>query len=105
MSIAPAVYSLPYPGSSAESDDIKSSGFTTGIAWALHVQTKLSRDKLEDLCSDLVDRTLGPCQKALSDAGIKTLASDNSKEYPQTPGATGKLFTVDPSQPVQARAV
>jgi hypothetical protein len=39
MSIAPAIYSLPYPGSPAQSDDIKGSGFTTGIAWALHVQS------------------------------------------------------------------
>ena len=40
---------------------------------------------------------------ALSDAGIRVIASDNSKDYPQA--TAGRLFTVDPNQPVQARAV
>ncbi|OBQ52630.1 molecular chaperone DnaK [Halodesulfovibrio spirochaetisodalis] len=36
-----------------------------------HLMLKLSRAKLESLVGDLVKRTEGPCQKALSDAGLK----------------------------------
>ncbi|WP_290920116.1 molecular chaperone DnaK [Halodesulfovibrio sp.] len=36
-----------------------------------HLMLKLSRAKLETLVADLVKRTEGPCQKALSDAGLK----------------------------------
>ena len=36
-----------------------------------HMLIKLSRDKLEQLVSDLVQKTLEPCRKALADAGLK----------------------------------
>jgi molecular chaperone DnaK len=36
-----------------------------------HMQIKLSRAKLESLISDLVQRTVEPCKKALADAGKK----------------------------------
>ena len=36
-----------------------------------HLMLKLSRAKLESLVQDLVDRTIEPCRKALSDAGLK----------------------------------
>ena len=39
-----------------------------------HLLMKLSRAKLESLVEDLVKRTIGPCKKALADAGIS--ASD-----------------------------
>lgn len=35
-----------------------------------HMNITLSRSKLEQLVGDLVEKTLGPCQQALSDAGI-----------------------------------
>ena len=38
------------------------------------LQLSLSRAKLEDLVSDLINKTAGPCEKALKDAGLK--ASD-----------------------------
>lgn len=37
----------------------------------VHLQTDLSRAKFESLVADLVKRTLEPCRKALSDAGLK----------------------------------
>ena len=37
-----------------------------------HLTTNLSRAKLEQLCADLVKRTVGPCQQALKDAGLAT---------------------------------
>ena len=39
-----------------------------------HLNIKLSRAKLEALVEDLVERTVGPCKKALEDAGLR--ASD-----------------------------
>ncbi len=36
-----------------------------------HLNIKLSRAKLESLVEDLVQRTIEPCKKALSDAGLK----------------------------------
>ncbi|MFH1003980.1 MAG: molecular chaperone DnaK [Bacteroidota bacterium] len=35
-----------------------------------HLVKKLTRSKMEQLCDDLLQRTLIPCQKAMSDAGI-----------------------------------
>jgi len=37
-----------------------------------HLQTKLTRAKLEQLCGDLLDRLEPPCTTALKDAGLKT---------------------------------
>jgi len=36
-----------------------------------HLVKSLTRSKFEQLCDDLIQRTLEPCKKALSDAGIK----------------------------------
>ncbi|HXH26885.1 MAG TPA: molecular chaperone DnaK [Candidatus Acidoferrum sp.] len=36
-----------------------------------HFETKLTRAKLEELVADLIDKTAGPCEKALKDAGLK----------------------------------
>jgi molecular chaperone DnaK len=35
-----------------------------------HLNIKLSRSKLESICSELIDRLTGPCQTALKDAGL-----------------------------------
>ena len=37
----------------------------------LHLNIKLSRSKLEALVEDLIARTIGPCEQALKDAGLK----------------------------------
>lgn len=37
-----------------------------------HLIITLSRSRLEQLTEDLIERTIGPCRQALSDAGIKT---------------------------------
>ena len=36
-----------------------------------HLETSLKRSELEILVSELIDQTLGPCQQALDDAGVK----------------------------------
>jgi molecular chaperone DnaK len=37
----------------------------------LHLNVKLSRSKLESLVEDLIAKTIGPCEQALKDAGLK----------------------------------
>ncbi|WP_293901967.1 molecular chaperone DnaK [Phenylobacterium sp.] len=37
----------------------------------LHLNIKISRAKLEGLVEDLIKRTIGPCEQALKDAGLK----------------------------------
>ena len=37
-----------------------------------HLTMTLSRSKLEQLIGDLVDRTVGPCKRAIADAGVST---------------------------------
>ncbi len=41
-----------------------------------HLETTVKRSELEILVSEIIDRTLGPCQQALDDAGIKPDAID-----------------------------
>ena len=40
------------------------------------LRLKLTRAKLESLVGDLVDRTAGPCEKAMKDAGVKASEID-----------------------------
>jgi molecular chaperone DnaK len=41
-----------------------------------HMMVKLSRGKLEKLVEDLIERTAGPCKKALADAGLTAAEID-----------------------------
>ncbi|MBI2967736.1 MAG: molecular chaperone DnaK [Bacteroidetes bacterium] len=41
-----------------------------------HLVKKLSRSKFEQLCDDIFQRTIPPCQKALDDAGMKASQVD-----------------------------
>src|ERR1700756_4252467 len=42
----------------------------------LHLNLKLTRAKLESLVDDLIARTIGPCEQALKDAGLKAADID-----------------------------
>ena len=41
-----------------------------------HLKMTLTRAKLEQLCDELVQRTVGPCQRAMEDAGLTTTNID-----------------------------
>lgn len=60
--------------STAQEVDINLPFLTADADGPKHFEHKLTRAKLESLVGDLIEKTAGPCEKALKDAGLK--ASD-----------------------------
>ncbi len=56
--------------SSSQETEINLPFITADASGPRHLVTKLTRAKLEQLVDDLVQRTIDPCKKALSDAGV-----------------------------------
>ncbi len=56
--------------STAMETDINLPFITADATGPKHLNIKLSRAKLESLVDDLIERTAGPCQTALKDAGL-----------------------------------
>jgi molecular chaperone DnaK len=57
--------------SSSPSTDINLPYVTADQSGPKHMNLKLSRAKFEQLIADLIEKTLEPCRRALSDAGLK----------------------------------
>ncbi len=60
--------------SSSTQTEINEPFITADASGPKHLNVKLTRAKLEGLVEDLIKRTIGPCEAALKDAGLK--ASD-----------------------------
>ncbi len=56
--------------SSATETDVNLPFITADASGPKHLNIKMTRAKLESLVENLVDKTIAPCKKALSDAGI-----------------------------------
>jgi molecular chaperone DnaK len=56
--------------SSAQNYDINLPFITADASGPKHIQKSLSRAKMEQLCDDLFERTIGPTKACLKDAGI-----------------------------------
>lgn len=56
--------------SSAQQTDINLPYITADASGPKHLNIKMTRAKLESLVEDLIQRTIGPCQTALKDAGL-----------------------------------
>ena len=56
--------------STTQETDINLPFITADAAGPKHLNVKLTRAKLEQLVSDMVDKTLEPCKKAMKDAGL-----------------------------------
>src|SRR5467141_1128218 len=56
--------------SSSQDTEINLPFVTADSSGPKHMVTKLTRAKLEQLVDDLIQRTIDPCKKALSDAGV-----------------------------------
>ena len=71
-----------------------------------HMLIKISRAKLESLVSDLVDRTIKPCNKALTDAGLEPGQIDEvilvggMTRMPLVQQVVGKFFGKEPNRSV-----
>ena len=57
--------------SSAQKTEINLPFLTADASGPKHLQVELSRSKFEQMVEPLVERTMGPVQKALKDAGVK----------------------------------
>ncbi len=71
-----------------------------------HVQMTLSRSKFEQLVEDLVERTKGPCEQALKDAGLSASQIDEvilvggSTRMPMVQAAVQSVFEREPHRGV-----
>jgi len=79
---------------------------STGRNEALHLQTMLTRDKLEELTSDLVERTVEICARTLEEAEIgKNQIEDvilvgGMTRMPRVQQAVAEFFNLEPSKGV-----
>lgn len=58
--------------SSAMETEINEPFISVGTSGPKHLNMKMTRAKLEELVHDLIQKTLGPCEQALKDAGLAT---------------------------------
>ncbi|KAJ7861830.1 DnaK protein, partial [Mycena olivaceomarginata] len=58
--------------SSTTQTEINLPFITAEVSGPKHINTKLMRSKFESLVAPLIQHTVAPCKKALSDAGIKS---------------------------------
>ncbi len=86
--------------------DINLPYITADASGPKHLNVKITRAKLESLCSDLFDRLLIPCKKAMSDAKISNDQLDEvilvggSTRIPKVQELVKKFFGKEPNKSV-----
>ena len=92
--------------SSTQSTDINLPFITADASGPKHLNVTLTRAKFEQLVDDLVQRTLPPMQKALSDAGLspdkidEVILVGGSTRIPKIQEVVKKFFGKDPNRGV-----
>jgi molecular chaperone DnaK len=92
--------------STAQESEINLPFVTADQSGPKHLQIKLSRSKFEQMVSDLVTRSIEPCKKALTDAGLKTTEIDEvvlvggSTRIPAIQKAVKDFFGKEPNRSV-----
>jgi molecular chaperone DnaK len=92
--------------SSAQEVNINLPFLTADADGPKHFEHKLTRAKLESLVADLIDKTAGPCEKALKDAGLKAADIDavvlvgGMTRMPAVQEKVKKVFGKDPMKGV-----
>ncbi len=92
--------------STAPSTDINLPFITADRSGPKHLNMKLSRAKFEQLVEDLIERTLGPCRKALADSGFQPSDIDEvvlvggSTRIPMVQQRVKELFGKEPNRTV-----
>ena len=92
--------------SSAQETDVNLPYLSADSSGPKHLNVKINRAKLESLVSELIKRTMDPCQKALKDAGLKTSDIDEvilvggMTRMPKVQEEVKKFFGKDPCKGV-----
>jgi molecular chaperone DnaK len=92
--------------SSATQTDVNLPFITADQNGPKHLNVKLSRAKLEALVDDLIERTIGPCQAALKDAGLQpsdineVVLVGGQTRMPKVQETVQKLFGREPHKGV-----
>src|SRR3954470_19107189 len=79
---------------------------STGKADALHLQRTLPRDKLEEMCSDLIERTVEICDRMLKEAKIRkdeiqeVILVGGMTRMPKVQEAVRNYFGLEPAKTV-----
>jgi molecular chaperone DnaK len=92
--------------SSAQKTEINLPFITANASGPKHLTMTLTRAKLDQLVGDLIERTVEPCQKALSDAGItardveEVVLVGGQTRMPAVQAKVKQVFGKDPHQGV-----
>ncbi len=92
--------------STSQSTDVNLPYVTADQSGPKHMNIKLSRAKFEQLIEDLVEKSLGPCKQALSDAGLSASQIDEvvlvggSTRVPLVQKRVKDLFGKEPNRSV-----
>ena len=92
--------------SSTQSTDINLPFITADASGPKHLQYNLTRAKFEQLVGDLIEKSTGPCESALKDAGIDASGVDEvilvggSTRIPMVQEVVKKLFDREPHRGV-----
>lgn len=79
---------------------------TADMTGPKHMQFKITRAKLEEICDDLLKGTIDPCEKCLKDAGITAKELDDiilvggMTRMPRVSDIVQRIFGKDPSKSV-----
>ncbi len=92
--------------STTNETDINLPFITADASGPKHLNLKLSRAKFESMVEDLIERSHGPCNKALSDAGLnadqihEAVLVGGSTRVPKVQALVKELFGKDPHRGV-----
>ena len=92
--------------SSSKQTDINLPFVTADASGPKHLNLTLSRAKFDELVADLVERTVEPCKKALSDAGLSSSEIDEvilvggSTRIPKIQDKVKEIFGKEPNKSV-----
>ena len=92
--------------STSKQTDINLPFVTADASGPKHLNLTLTRAKFDEIVLDLVDRTVGPCEKALSDAGLnpseinEVILVGGSTRIPAIQEKVKKIFGKEPNKSV-----